>query len=77
MGITTLDKLPLDFYGKINNIRCNSNTKRRLLDLGLINGTKIKPVLENPMGDPIAYEIRGSIIALRKEDSKLIDVSFL
>lgn len=77
MEIITLNNLPLNSYAQIENIHCSSNTKRRLLDLGLINGTKIKPILKNPMGDPIAYEIRGSTIALRKEDSSLIDVAFL
>ena len=74
---TTLDKLPLDTYCEIQNIRCSSNIKRRLLDLGMIKGTKIRSVLKNPMGDPTAYEIRGSIIAVRKEESKLIDVALL
>lgn len=77
MVITTLDKLALNTYGQVSNIRCSSNTKRRLLDLGLIRGTKIRPILKNPMGDPTAYEIRGTTIALRKEDSHLIDVAFL
>ena len=77
MELITLDKLPLYSCGKIDSVHCNSNTKRRLLDLGLINGTKITPILRNPMGDPIAYEIRGTIIALRKEDSSLIDVALL
>ena len=77
MEITSLDKLPLNSYGKILNVNCTPNIKRRLLDLGLIAGTKIKPILGNPMGDPVAYEVRGSTIAIRKEDSKLIDVTIL
>ena len=50
------------------------NIKRRILDLGIIEGTKIKPVLKSPLGDPTAYEVRGSIISLREEDSKKIEV---
>ena len=42
--ITTLDKLPLNEYGNIENIECIGNIKRRLLDLGLVKGTKIVPV---------------------------------
>ena len=71
---TTLDKLELNKSAKISSLNCNGDLRRRLLDLGLINGTTIKPVLKSPMGNPIAYEIRGTIIAIRKEDSKFITV---
>ena len=77
MQIITLDNLPLNSLGKIKAIRCGEHTKRRLLDLGLINGTKIKPILKNPMGDPTAYDVRGTTIAIREEDSNLIDVAIL
>lgn len=66
--------LPLNTIGIIDNLNCNGNIRRRLLDLGLVKGTNIIPVLKSPSGDPTAYEIRKTIIALRKEDSSLIDV---
>lgn len=75
--VITLDKLPLNHSGKIISLKCSTNIKRRLLDLGLVSGTNIKPILKNPMGDPTAYEIRGSMIALRADDSQLIDVAYL
>ena len=48
----------------------------RLLDLGLIKGTKIKPVLISPAKDPRAYEFRGNLIAIREEDSSKIKIIF-
>lgn len=48
--------------------------RRRFLDLGMICGTKIKPVLISPSGDPTAFEIRGTTIALRKEESSKIEI---
>lgn len=69
-----LDELELGQEGRILEIKCNENVKRRLLDLGIVKGTKITPILKNPLGDPRAYEIRGSIIAIRKEDTRLIKV---
>lgn len=72
--IICLNTLPMDTYGIIDNIHCTGNIKRRLLDLGMIKGTKIKPVLRSPSGDPTAYEVRGSIIAIRKEDSDKINI---
>ena len=69
-----LDKLPIECNAKVLNINCNNNLKRRLLDLGLIKGTTIKPIFKSPIGNPIAYKFRGSTIAIRKEDSKYITV---
>lgn len=69
-----LSELPLNNIGIINELNCNGNIRRRLLDLGLVKGTKITPVFKSPSGDPIAFEIRKTLIALRKEDSKLINL---
>jgi len=46
--------------------------RRRMLDFGIVPGTKIKPQLESLGGDPTAYEIRGTTIALRKNQSDKI-----
>lgn len=67
-----LNELPLNTVGIIDELNCNGNMRRRLLDLGLVKGTKITPVFKSPSGDPTAYEIRKTLIALRKKDSKLI-----
>ncbi|MBO5478479.1 MAG: ferrous iron transport protein A [Clostridia bacterium] len=70
-----LDNLPLGTYGKVDTLNCEGAIRRRLLDLGIVQGTKILPVLKSPSGDPTAFAIRGSLIALRKEDAKLILVT--
>ena len=69
-----LCNLPLNTIGIIDNLNCSENIRRRLLDLGLVKGTQIIPVLKSPSGDPTAYEIRKTLIALRKEDSTLINL---
>ena len=53
---------------------CKGEIKRRLLDIGLIKDTKIIPVLKSPSGDPRAFSIRGSLIAIRKEDARNIEI---
>ena len=70
----TLDNLDLNKTGYIQDLHCNNNVKRRLLDLGLIKNTPITPIFISPSGDPTAFEVRGSIIAIRKEDTKLINI---
>lgn len=72
--IINLSQLPLNENGRIEKINCNESIKRRLLDLGLVKGTNIVPVLISPSGDPRAFSVRGSIIAIRKEDTENIKV---
>lgn len=47
-------------------------TRRRFLDLGLTPGTTIYPELGNFFGDPRAYRVRGTLIALRKDQASQI-----
>ncbi len=46
--------------------------RRRLMDLGLLPGTEVTAEMVSASGDPIAYIIRGALIALRKSQSDLI-----
>ena len=48
--------------------------RRRMRDIGLIEGTQIRCLNRSPSGDPTAYLIRGAVIALRREDSSKIIV---
>ena len=41
-----------------------------MLDLGMVPGTLIRPVLISPLSDPRAFKVRGTILAIRKEDAK-------
>ena len=70
MKIENLNQLPLNKSGKINKIECGEGIKRRLLDMGLVKGTEITPILISPSGDPRAFLVRGTIIAIREEDAK-------
>lgn len=49
---------------------------RRLLDLGLTKGTVVEVVQKSPFGNLRAYEIRGAVIALRKDDSDKVMVIY-
>ena len=69
MKTIPLTELKLNSTGKIKEINCKSNIKRRLLDLGLVPNTEITPIMESVSGDPMAYEVRNIILAIRKEDA--------
>ena len=48
---------------------------RRLADLGFVPGTRVACELVSPAGDPVAYRIRGALIALRRKDAGLVWVT--
>ncbi|MBM3777073.1 MAG: metal-dependent transcriptional regulator [Acidimicrobiia bacterium] len=53
---------------------CHGSQRRRLLDLGVVKGTEISAELQSASGDPVAYRIRGALIALRREQAAAIYV---
>lgn len=61
--------------GRVTYIASTGAIRRRLQDLGIIEGTPITCLQKSPAGDPIAYFIRGAAIALRREDSSGVKVS--
>ena len=64
----TLSSLKIGETGEVVRISkaCRKQQRRRLLDFGIVPGTKITPELQSVGKDPIAYDIRGTLIALRK-----------
>jgi DtxR family transcriptional regulator, Mn-dependent transcriptional regulator len=62
--------------GRIREIsrRCRGAERRRLLDLGIVPGTLVTAELVSPSGDPTAYRIRDTLIALRREQAVLIEI---
>ena len=53
----------------VKRLRSTGSMRRRLQDIGLIEGTRVECLQKSPSGDPIAFLIRGAVIALRSEDS--------
>jgi len=73
------NEYPLCFLGKgdrakVSCLLSSGSIRRRLQDIGIIEGTEIECLHRSPAGDPVAYLIRGAVIALRREDSKAIMV---
>ncbi len=54
----------------VRSLRAHGGMRRRLLDIGLVEGTLVECVGVSPMGDPAAYLIRGAVIAIRAADSR-------
>lgn len=56
----------------IKDILLEDNIKKRLYNLGFLKGSCVKCVLKSPFKDPIAYFLKGTIIALRTEIAEKI-----
>ncbi len=59
---------------RVRQLLCTGALRRRFLDLGLIEGTRVECLKKSPAGDPVAYLIRGAVIALRSEDAAQISI---
>jgi len=65
----SLNQLCEGQWGVVHRLTSLGSDRRRLQDIGLIEGTAVCRLQSSPAGDPIAYLIRGAVIALRLEDS--------
>jgi len=74
--INTLSELTQGESGLVLDICSEGHMRRRLQDLGLIKGTEVSCVQKSPLGDPVAYLIRGAVIALRHEDSSCVRIQY-
>jgi DtxR family Mn-dependent transcriptional regulator len=73
-GVVALSRLPDRAEAEVVTIddHLQGYTRRRLLDLGLTPGTRLMAEMRNFVGDPRAYRIRGTLIALRREQADQI-----
>lgn len=69
-----LSRLPLDHAGRVLSLSAAEPLKGRLLDLGFVPGSEITPIYAAPLGDPRAYRICDTVIALRQRDAATVTV---
>jgi ferrous iron transport protein A len=65
------EKVTIKDLSKIDHL-----IKRRLLDLGIFEGTEVNVLSKMPFGGPIMIESRGNRIAIRKVDLNRIEVEY-
>lgn len=66
--------LPMDCPATVSSLEFRGSERRRIMDLGLCEGSDIKPILKSPFGGPVAYLICGALIALRGCDAARVTV---
>ena len=70
----TMNDMEIGDTARVVQLNIDGSMRRRLLDIGLIEGTRIECLQKSPLGDPAAYLIRGAVIAIRSEDSRKVCV---
>ena len=73
--VSTLDQLPIGSEATVSALSLTAGKRRRMLDLGFIPGAAVTALQSSPWGDPVAYAVRGAVIALRREDARYISIS--
>ncbi|MBI1282007.1 MAG: ferrous iron transport protein A [Anaerolineaceae bacterium] len=72
--ITTLDQLRMGQTAHITELTDKGASRHRLMDLGILPGTKVEIEMKSPLADPVAYRIRGAVIALRRLQAQQIKI---
>ena len=72
--LTAMSSLGIGESGIIKSIDHVGNMRRRLIDIGFSVGERVTLIARAPLGEPNAFYIKGSVIALRRSDAKLITI---
>lgn len=70
----TLDEIPRSGWAVVTKLDSQGPERRRLMDLGILPGVEVMVESTSPLGDPTAYRVRGSVIALRRGQARDIHV---
>jgi DtxR family Mn-dependent transcriptional regulator len=62
---------------KVVRVSAESSLKKRLLDMGVVPGTKVRLEKIAPLGDPIDIVVKGYHLSLRKQEASAITVEIL
>ena len=69
-----LSRLPMGQHAQVISLSAPEPLRGRLLDLGFVPGSQISPLFAAPVGDPRAYLVCDTVIALRQRDAATVAV---
>ncbi len=70
----TLDELPLATPSPITTVGGDRPLRLRLMELGLIPGTRVEVVRIAPLGDPMELRVRSGRLSIRRHEARHIEV---
>jgi ferrous iron transport protein A len=72
--VTSLDQLSPGSHGIVRGIDGDAPSVRRLMDLGLVPGTRVRLVRMAPLGDPLELVVRGTHLSIRRSEAGRVHV---
>jgi Fe2+ transport system protein FeoA/Mn-dependent DtxR family transcriptional regulator len=72
-----LGELPVGSRARVAEVRGGGKHQRRMLDMGFVPGAGVTVVRRAPLGDPVEYRVKGTAVALRREDAGTVLVEEL
>lgn len=72
---TTLAQLKPGQEGTVLAVTGQGPLRRRLLEMGLTPGVRIRVQKKAPLGDPLELLLRGYVLSLRREEARSIIIS--
>lgn len=70
----SLATLPVGGTAIVSRVRGERAVVRRLLEIGLVPGTKVTLRRVAPMGDPIELKVRNFALSIRRSEALGIDI---
>jgi len=74
-GPLTLDDLTTGEKAKVVKINAKGPFKKRLLEMGFVQGTIVEVIKYAPLKDPVEYQVKGYHVSLRHEEAQKIEVT--
>lgn len=74
MAQTTLAELAPGESGVIVSVEGSGNVRHRLVDIGVVRGTRVTMVKSAPFGDPLEVKLKGFNLSLRKAEAASITI---
>ncbi|MDR3563943.1 MAG: ferrous iron transport protein A [Negativicutes bacterium] len=72
--IKTLDQMHPGEVGVVTKVAGSGPVKRRIVDLGIVAGSRIYIQKYAPLGDPMEIKVKNFNLSLRKSEAALIEV---
>ena len=70
-----LSDLAVGSQATIVQVRGQGSFRRRLMELGLLPGTRVELVSVAPLGDPMELLVRGASLSIRRGDAEIVQVT--
>ena len=74
-GLRTLDQLPIGQSAVVDHVGGGRQVSRRLMEMGLLPGTRVETIRKAPLGDPLKIRLRGYLLSLRLADAAQIGLA--